>query len=60
MRVDEKHNLDVMEIKSLRSICGMDRWRSHEVRRRVGVRYEMSDRVDWKLLKCFGHVERLV
>ena len=32
---------------------------SEEVRRRVGVREEMSDRKGWKVLKRFEHVGRI-
>ena len=37
----------------------MDRWRNREVRRKVGVRERISGRVDRKVLKWFGHVERM-
>ena len=30
-----------------------------EVRRRFGVREKVSDRVDWKVYKSFGHVQRM-
>ena len=37
----------------------MDRGGNDEVRCRVGVRDKMSDTVDRKVLKWFGHVERM-
>ena len=37
----------------------MDRWRNEVVRERVGVPESLSKRVDRKVLKWFGHVERL-
>ena len=37
----------------------LDRPTSEEVRRRIRVREKMSDRVDRKVWKCFGHVERM-
>merc|ERR1711905_52257 len=46
----------------LRSMCGVTMWdrlRNEEVRERVGVPEKMSNRVDRKVLKWFGHVERM-
>ena len=43
-------------------MCGdmrMDRVRNEVVRERVGVPEKLSGRVDWKVLKWFGHVERM-
>ena len=51
-----------LELKSIRSMCGaarMDRGRNEELKRKVGVKEKLSDRVDRKVLKCFGYVERL-
>merc|ERR1712074_215730 len=48
--------------KCLRSMCGvtrMDRVRNEVVRERVGVPEKLSGRVDRKVLKWFGHVERM-
>ena len=36
-------------------MCGVTE--NEEVRRRFGVEEELSNRVDWKDLKWFGHVE---
>ena len=60
--MDERHEVDVVKIKCLCSMCGvtrMDSWRTEVVRRKVGVSEKMSDRVDRKVLKCFRHVERM-
>ena len=54
--------LDVAEMKCLRNMCGvtrMDRVRNEVVRERVGVPEKLSERVDRKVLKWFGHVERM-
>ena len=62
MRVEERNTLDVAEMNCLRSICGVtrwDRWRNEVVRERVGVPETLSKSVDRKVLKCFGHVERM-
>ena len=62
MRVEERDKLDVAEMKCLRSMCGvtrMDRVRNEVVRERVGVPEKLSKRVDRKVLKWFGHVERM-
>ena len=62
MRVEERDKLDVAEMKCLRSMCGvtrMDRVRNEVVRERVGVPERLSKRIDRKVLKWFGHVERM-
>ena len=62
LKVEEREKLDVAEMKCLRSICGvtrMDRVRNEVVRERVGVSEKLSKRVDRKVLKWFGHVERM-
>ena len=62
MKVEERNKLDVAEMKCLRSMCGvtrMDRVRNEVVRERVGVPERLSERVDRKVLKWFGHVERM-
>jgi len=62
MKVEERGKLDVAEMKCLRSMCGvtrMDRVRNEVVRERVGVPEKLSGRVDRKVLKWFGHVERM-
>ena len=62
LNVREKRRLDVMEMKCLRSMCGVtvrDRIRNEEIRRRVGVQINMSGRVERCVLRWFGHVERM-
>ena len=62
MKVEERNKLDVAEMKCLRSMCRvtrMDRVRNEVVRERVGVSENLSKRVDRKVLKWFGHVERM-
>ena len=62
LKVEEREKLDVAEMKCLRSMCGvtrMDRVRNEVVRERVGVSEKLSKRVDRKVLKWFGHVERM-
>ena len=62
MRVEERNKLDVAEMNCLRNMCGVtrwDRWRNEVVRERVGVPEALSKRVDRKVLKWFGHVERM-
>ena len=62
MGVLERKRLNVMEMRCLRSMCGvtrMDRVRNEEVRRRTGVLQEMSARAEQRVLQWFGHVERM-
>ena len=37
----------------------MDRVRNEEVRRRAGIERELASRVDPRVLRWFGHVERM-
>ena len=37
----------------------MDRVRNEEVRRRAGIKREFASRADQRVLKRFGHVERI-
>ena len=49
-------------MKCLRSFVGvsrMDRVRNEEVRRRAGIESELMSRADQRVLRCFGHVERM-
>ena len=60
--VRDRKRLDVMEMKCLRSMCGVtrrDRVRNEEVHRRVGVHGTLSERMDKRVLSWFGHVERM-
>merc|ERR1712121_444092 len=62
MRREERNKLDVSEMQCLRNMCGVTRWnrlRNVAVRERVGVKENMCERVDKKVLKWFGHFERM-
>ena len=37
----------------------MDRVRNEEVCRRAGIQRELVSRADWRVLRWFGHVERM-
>ena len=37
----------------------MDRLRNEEVHRRAGIERELASRVDQRVLRIFGHVERI-
>ena len=61
-RVAERKKLNVFEMKCLRSMIGvtrMDRLRNETVRQRVGITTELSERVDARVLRWFGHMERM-
>ena len=54
--------MHVLEMKCLRSLVGtsrMDRVRNEEVRRRAGIERELASRADQRVLRWFGHVERM-
>ena len=54
--------MNVLEMKCLRSLVGvsrMDRVRNEEVRRIAGIERELASRVDHRVLRWFGHVERM-
>ena len=54
--------MNVLEMKCLRSLVGvsrMDRVRNEEVRRRGGIKRELASRADQRVLRWFGHVERI-
>ena len=62
MKTADKKRLDVMEMRCLRSMCGVTRWdrlRNEEIRRRSGVLLELSKRAEQRGLRWFGHVERM-
>ena len=62
MKMEEKGKLDVAAMKCLRSMCRvtrMDSVRNEVVRKRVSVTVKLSKRVDKKVLKFFGQVERM-
>ena len=62
MRSAERRNVNVLEIKCLRCLVGvsrMDRVRNEELHRRAGIERELASRADQRVLRWFGHVERM-
>ena len=62
MRSAERTKVNVLEMKCLRSWVGVsriDRVRNVEVRRRAGIERELASRADQRVLRWFGHVERM-
>ena len=62
MGARDRRRLNVMEMRCLRSMCGVtrrNRVRNEEVRRRTGVMRELSGRADQSVLRWFGHIERM-
>ena len=62
MRSTESRKENVLEMKCLRSLAGtsrMDRGRNEEVQRRAGIKRKLVSRVDLRVLRWFGHVERM-
>ena len=62
MRSAERRNVNVLYMKCLRSLVGvsrMDRVRNEEVRRSDGIERELASRADQRVLRWFGHVERM-
>ena len=62
MRSAERRKVSVLEMKSLRSLVGvsrLDRVRNEEVRRRAGIERKLASRADQRVLRWFGHVERI-
>ena len=60
MRSAERREVNVLEMKCLRSLVGvsrMDRVRNEEVRRRPVIEMELASRADQRVLRWFGHVE---
>ena len=62
MRNAERRNENVLEMKCFRSLVGVsriDRIRNEEVRLRAGIERELASRAYQRVLKWFGHVERM-
>ena len=58
----ERRKVNVLEMKCLRSLVGvsrMDKVRNEDVRRRAGIEWELASRADQRVLRWFGHVERM-
>ena len=54
--------MNVLEMKCLRSLVGvsrMDKVTNEEVRWRAGIERELASRADQRVLRWFGHVERM-
>ena len=54
--------MNVLEMKCLRSlvrVSGMDRVGNEEVRRKATIEKELANRADQRVLRWFGHVERM-
>ena len=54
--------MNVLEMKCLRSLVGvsrMDRVRNEEVHSRAAIERELASRSDQRILRWFGHVERM-
>ena len=61
-RSAEKRKVNVRQMKCVRSLVGvsrMDRVRNEEARRRAGIERELVSRADQRVLRWFGHVERM-
>ena len=62
MRITERRKVNVLEMKCLRSlvrVSRMDRVRNEEVRGRAGIERELASRADLRVLRWFGHVQRM-
>ena len=62
MRSTERREVNVLEMKCLRSLAGvsrMDRVRNEKVRRRAGIERKFASRADHRVLRWFGCVERM-
>ena len=62
MRSANRRKVNVLEMKCLKSLVGvsrMDRVRNEEVRRRGGIERVLASRADQRILRWFGHVERM-
>ena len=62
MRNAERRKVNVVEMKCSRSLVGvsrMDRVRNEKVRRRAGIERELASRADQRVLRWFGHVEKM-
>ena len=46
-------------LRSLFGVSRMSRVRNEEVRRRTGIERELESRADQRVLRWFGHVERM-
>ena len=62
MRSPERRKVNVLEMKCLKSlvrVLRLDRVKNEEVRRRARIERELASRADQRVLRSFGHVERI-
>ena len=62
MRSAQRRKVNVLEMKCLRSLVGVSRMyrvRNEEVRMRAGIERGLLSRADQRVLRCYGHVERM-
>ena len=62
MRSAERRKVNVLEMKCLRSLVGvsrMDSVRNEKLHRRAAIESQLANRVDQRVLRWFGHVERM-
>ena len=62
MKSAERRKVNVLKMKSLRSLIGvsrMDKVRNEDVRRRAGIERELASRADQRGLRWFRHLERM-
>ena len=62
MKRAERKKVNILEMKFLRSLVGVSRIdivRNEEVRRRAGIERKLASRADQRVLRWFGHVERM-
>ena len=62
MRSAEIRKVNVLEMKCLRSlveVSRIDRVGNEEVHRKAGIENESANRADQRVLRWFGHVERM-
>ena len=62
MKSADRRKVNVLEMKFSRSlveVSRIDRVRSEEVSRRAGIERELASRADQRVLRWFGHIERM-
>ena len=62
MKSAERRKENILELKCLRGLFGVSRMyrvRNEEVRRGAGIERELANRADQRVLRWFGHLERM-
>ena len=62
MRSAERRKVNVLDMKCLKSLVGvsrMDKVMNEEVRMRACIEREFANRTDQRVLRWFGHLERM-